>query len=38
MFAQEYECQFVENEQTVFTNELIEAALVDDFVPFLEAA
>src|SRR6202007_3340008 len=34
-FSQEYECQFIYNETSVFNSELIEAALVDDFEPFL---
>ena len=39
-FAQEYECQFIDNEAAVFNTALIEAALVDDFEPFfsMEAA
>jgi Terminase large subunit, T4likevirus-type, N-terminal len=37
-FSQEYECQFIDNETSVFNSELIEAALVDDFEPFLARA
>jgi Terminase large subunit, T4likevirus-type, N-terminal len=37
-YSQEYECQFIENETSVFTSGLIEAALVDDFQPFMMRA
>jgi hypothetical protein len=37
-FSQEYECEFIDAETSVFATELIEAALVDDFEPFLAAA
>jgi Terminase large subunit, T4likevirus-type, N-terminal len=37
-YSQEYECQFIDPETAVFNSELIEAALVDDFEPFLRAA
>jgi hypothetical protein len=37
-FSQEYECQFIDNETSVFNSELIEAALTDDFAPFLARA
>jgi hypothetical protein len=38
LFAQEYECEFVDAASSAFASELIELALVDDFVPFLAAA
>jgi hypothetical protein len=34
-FSQEYECQFVDTELSVFSTQLIQQALVDDFEPFL---
>ncbi len=37
-FAEEYECQFVDAETSVFASELIEQALTDEFRPFLAAA
>jgi hypothetical protein len=37
-FAEEYECQFMDAETSVFSTELIEAALTDDFPPFLAVA
>jgi Terminase large subunit, T4likevirus-type, N-terminal len=37
-FAQEYECEFIDSETSAFNSELIEAALVNDFAPFLEVA
>jgi hypothetical protein len=37
-YSQEYECQFIDNETSVFNSELIEAALTDDFAPFLARA
>jgi hypothetical protein len=37
-FSQEYECQFIDNETSVFNSEPIEAALTDDFAPFLARA
>ncbi len=38
MFAQEYECQFLDDSTSVFNSELIQAALTDDFAPFLATA
>jgi hypothetical protein len=38
MFAQEYECQFLDDATSVFNSELIEAALTDDFAPFFTVA
>lgn len=38
MFAQEYECQFLDDATSVFNTELIEAALTDDFAPFFAIA
>jgi hypothetical protein len=37
-FAQEYECEFIDSETSAFDTSLIEAALVNDFPPFLEVA
>lgn len=37
-FSEEYECQFVDAETSVFNTALIEAALTDDFSPFLAIA
>jgi hypothetical protein len=37
-FAQEYECQFIDAETSVFATELIEAALTDEFAPFFARA
>jgi hypothetical protein len=37
-FAQEYECEFIDSETSVFSTELIEAALVNDFDPFFARA
>jgi Terminase large subunit, T4likevirus-type, N-terminal len=37
-FSQEYECQFIDNETSVFNSGLVEAALTDDFEPFLMRA
>ena len=34
-FSQEYECEFIDPETSVFASELIEQALTDDFEPFL---
>jgi hypothetical protein len=33
-FSQEYECEFIDAETSVFASELIEQALTDDFEPF----
>ncbi len=33
-FSQEYECEFIDAETSVFASELIEQALTDDFQPF----
>jgi hypothetical protein len=38
IYSQEYETAFIDPETGVFTTELIEQALVDDFEPFLRAA
>jgi Terminase large subunit, T4likevirus-type, N-terminal len=38
MYDQEYNCSFVDADTSVFSSELIEAALVDDFEPFLPVA
>jgi hypothetical protein len=38
IFSQEYECAFVDAETSVFSTELIEQALVDDFEPFIPLA
>jgi hypothetical protein len=38
MFAQEYECQFLDDSTSMFNSELIEAALTDDFPPFFTIA
>ena len=35
-FQQEYECAFLDSETSVFSTDLIQQALVDDFQPFLE--
>jgi Terminase large subunit, T4likevirus-type, N-terminal len=35
IYSQEYECQFVDSDTSVFSTELIERALTDDFEPFL---
>jgi hypothetical protein len=35
IFSQEYACEFVDASSSVFASELIEAAMVDDFDPFL---
>lgn len=37
-FSQEYECEFIDPETSVFTTDLIQQALSDDFEPFLRAA
>ncbi len=37
-FSEEYECQFVDAETSVFNTELIEQALTDDFSPFFAVA
>jgi hypothetical protein len=34
-FSQEYECEFIDPETSLFASELIEQALTDDFEPFL---
>ena len=36
MFAQEYLCEFHDDETSAFHTELIEAALTDSFPPFLQ--
>ena len=38
VYEQEYQCVFHDAETSAFASELIEAALVDDFEPFLRAA
>jgi hypothetical protein len=38
LFAQEFECEFVDGASSAFASELVELALVDDFEPFLAAA
>jgi len=38
MFAAEYMCEFVDDNSSVFSSELIEMALCDDFEPFCVAA
>jgi hypothetical protein len=35
IYSQEYDCQFIDPETSVFRTELIERALVSDFEPFL---
>ena len=35
-FAQEYECEFIDAETSVFNSDLIQRALSNDFVPFIE--
>jgi hypothetical protein len=35
IYSQEYDCQFIDPETSVFSTELIAQALVDDFSPFL---
>jgi hypothetical protein len=37
-YAQEYECSFIDAETSVFNSDLIDAALVNDFMPFFEEA
>jgi hypothetical protein len=37
-FSSEYQCEFLDSESSVFTSELIDQALTDDFEPFLAAA
>ena len=37
-YAQEYECQFLDPETSVFATDLIQQALTDDFEPFLARA
>jgi hypothetical protein len=37
-FSQEYQCEFIDPETSVFTTDLIQAALTDDFEPFLARA
>jgi Terminase large subunit, T4likevirus-type, N-terminal len=37
-FAQEYDCEFIDPETSVFASELIEQAMTDDFEPFLARA
>jgi hypothetical protein len=36
MYAQEYECEFIDDTTQAFDTELIRRALVDDFRPFIE--
>jgi Terminase large subunit, T4likevirus-type, N-terminal len=38
MFSQEYDCEFIDSDSSVFSSELIEMALCDDFEPFLPVA
>jgi hypothetical protein len=38
MLAQEYMCEFIDPDSSVFSSELVEMALVDDFQPFIAAA
>src|SRR5262249_32609278 len=38
IFEQEYLCQFIDADSSVFSSELIENALVDNFEPFIAAA
>jgi hypothetical protein len=35
IFSQEYQCEFIDPQTSVFSSALIEQALVDDFQPFL---
>lgn len=35
VFQQEYECAFLDPQTSVFSSDLIQAAMVDDFEPFL---
>jgi hypothetical protein len=37
-YSQEYECEFIDPETSVFASDLIEQALTDDFEPFLSRA
>lgn len=37
-FAQEYDTEFIDAETSVFSTDLIQAAMVDDFEPFLQPA
>jgi hypothetical protein len=37
-FAQEYECEFIDSETSVFNTELIQQAMTDDFSPFFSIA
>lgn len=37
-FSQEYECEFIDSETSVFNSDLIAQALTNDFKPFLAAA
>ncbi len=36
-FAQEYECEFIDAETSVFNSDLIQQALANDFEPFIES-
>jgi hypothetical protein len=38
LFAQEYDCEFIDAATSAFSSEMVEMALVDDFEPFLAAA
>jgi hypothetical protein len=38
LFAQEYDCEFIDAASSAFSSEMIELALVADFEPFLAAA
>jgi hypothetical protein len=38
LYSQEYNCAFIDPTTSVFQTELIEAAMVDDFEPFLPPA
>jgi hypothetical protein len=38
MYRQEYDCEFIDADTSVFSSELIEMALVDDFEPFIPVA
>ena len=37
LFAQEYECEFIDAASSAFSSEMIELALVDDFERFIAA-
>jgi hypothetical protein len=38
MYSQEYMCEFIDDNASVFSSELVEMALADDFEPFIQAA